>query len=99
MTSKGVSTERVLTELLRSAACTVLVVLVIIEIVFITGEDFHQNVGMVMRMVLLPVGLIRVLFGSLGLGHPQRRMRDGRFGLSPHSRCSYMATCQSLLKA
>ena len=35
---------------------------------------------------------------SLGLGHPQRRMRDGRFGPSPHSRCSYMATCQRLLK-
>ena len=67
MTSKGVSTERVLTELLRSAACTVLVVLVIIGIVFVTGEDFHQNVGMVMRMVLLPVGLIRALLGPIEL--------------------------------
>lgn len=57
-------------ELFRSAAYTLLIAFLIIAFILISGEDFHEHFGIVMRVALLPIGLISVLFGRGDLSWP-----------------------------
>jgi membrane-bound ClpP family serine protease len=61
---------KVLNELFRSAAYTTLIALLMVALVLISGEGFHEHFGILMRIALAPVALTRVLFGPVDLSWP-----------------------------
>jgi hypothetical protein len=58
---------RVIRELFISGVYTALIALLIVALVLISGESFHENFGILLRIVLAPIWVTGLIFGQLSI--------------------------------
>lgn len=59
-----------LKELVWSATYAVLLAIMVVAFISISGESFHENFGIVLRISVAPIGFISWLFGRVDLAWP-----------------------------
>jgi hypothetical protein len=70
VTSESLRKSWLAKELAWSVAYTALLMVLVVAIILVSGESFHENFGVFLRVSVAPIALIRWLCGPIDVAWP-----------------------------